>query len=74
MESIGDSLTTSITFWYKPGPQQLQEVKLPLSAKQKVSMMRNIEKMVQEALREPSEIDEVLCNIVHGRYFKKEKP
>ncbi|KAI6651776.1 Hypoxia-inducible factor 1-alpha inhibitor [Oopsacas minuta] len=71
IESLEPDLTTSITFWFKAG--SIDTISFPLSATHKVAMMRNIEKMLTEALKDPKEINELFCNIVEGRYFKEEK-
>ena len=51
----------------------MDNITFPLGASHKVVMMRNIEKMLTEALGDPKEINELFCNIVEGRYFREEK-
>ena len=50
----------------------MDNITFPLAATQKVAMMRNIEKMLTEALGDPREINELFCNMVEGRYFRQE--
>ncbi|XP_072050886.1 hypoxia-inducible factor 1-alpha inhibitor-like [Amphiura filiformis] len=60
--------TTSVTFWYKTGTLPKQ-IPYPLSSQQKVSIMRNIEKMLSECLRNPEEIGPLLHMMTDGRYY-----
>ncbi|XP_045462643.1 hypoxia-inducible factor 1-alpha inhibitor-like isoform X2 [Harmonia axyridis] len=57
--------TITVNFWYKAGPTVIQ---YPLKDHQKVSIMRNIEKMVLEVLRDPNEVGPLLRNVVLGRF------
>lgn len=67
VESLPDhGHTISVTFWYKAGP--IGNVVYPLSPQQKVSMMRNLEKMIHQALNNTDEIPEFMQNMVLGRY------
>ncbi|VDI57843.1 hypoxia-inducible factor 1-alpha inhibitor (HIF hydroxylase), partial [Mytilus galloprovincialis] len=55
VESIpNEGHTISVTFWYKGRPTP-EKVTYPLNAHQKVAMMRNIEKMIAQALNNPDE-------------------
>ncbi|ELU06865.1 hypothetical protein CAPTEDRAFT_183371 [Capitella teleta] len=66
-ESLLDGgLTTSVTFWYKAPP--VGKVEYPLKPQQKVAMMRNIEKMITEALNDQHEVAPFMRNMVLGRY------
>ncbi|CAG0883921.1 unnamed protein product [Darwinula stevensoni] len=62
----GPGHTTSINFWYKAPP--VGTIEYPLKAHQKVAMMRNVEKMVTEALRDQREVAPLFCALVLGRY------
>ncbi|XP_005092336.1 hypoxia-inducible factor 1-alpha inhibitor [Aplysia californica] len=67
VESLsGHGETISITFWYKAA--QTMKVVYPLTAGQKVAIMRNIEKMIAEALNDKSEMSPFMSNMVLGRY------
>lgn len=57
--------TITVNFWYKGGPTNLQ---YPLQDHQKVSIMRNVEKMLLEVLQDPQEIGPLLRSMVLGRY------
>lgn len=63
---LSGGLTTSVTFWYKAAP--VGKIEYPLKPHQKIAMMRNIEKMIQEALSDPREVAPFLRNMVLGRY------
>ncbi|XP_013385380.1 hypoxia-inducible factor 1-alpha inhibitor-like [Lingula anatina] len=63
---IGSGITTSITFWYKSGPTG--KIEYPLKPQQKMAMMRNIEKMITEALNSSEEVPPFMQNMVLGRY------
>ncbi|CAC5402198.1 HIF1AN [Mytilus coruscus] len=68
VESIpNEGHTISVTFWYKGRPTP-EKVTYPLNAHQKVAMMRNIEKMIAQALNNPDEVPEFMQNMVLGRY------
>uniref|UniRef100_A0A1B6JCP7 JmjC domain-containing protein n=1 Tax=Homalodisca liturata TaxID=320908 RepID=A0A1B6JCP7_9HEMI len=58
--------TVSVNFWYKAGPNG--QVTYPLKGHQKVAIMRNIEKMLAEALHDPSEVGPLLRALTLGRY------
>ncbi|XP_014677092.1 PREDICTED: hypoxia-inducible factor 1-alpha inhibitor-like [Priapulus caudatus] len=67
VESLVDSeVTVSVNFWYKGGT--VDKIEYPLSIQQKVAIMRNIEKMLLEALHDPDQMAPLLCDIVKGRY------
>ncbi|CAG9854482.1 unnamed protein product [Phyllotreta striolata] len=57
--------TITVNFWYKAGPTNLE---YPLQDHQKVSIMRNVEKMLLEVLQEPKEVGPLLRTMVLGRY------
>ncbi|CAH1793965.1 unnamed protein product [Owenia fusiformis] len=58
--------TTSINFWYKSAPTG--KIEYPLKPQQKVAMMRNIEKMITEALNNHEEVGPFMKAMVLGRY------
>ncbi|XP_047487704.1 hypoxia-inducible factor 1-alpha inhibitor-like [Penaeus chinensis] len=58
--------TVSVNFWYKGGPTE--RVEHPLKPQQKLAVMRNIEKMLLEALKDPAEVGPLLRALVIGRY------
>jgi len=58
--------TISINFWYKAGPTG--QIVYPLKDHQKVAIMRNVEKMLLEALQDPHEVGPLLRALVLGRY------
>ncbi|XP_067927867.1 hypoxia-inducible factor 1-alpha inhibitor-like [Watersipora subatra] len=67
IESLDDcGVATSINFWYKAGPTG--KIEYPLKAHQKVAMMRNIEKMITEALNNYDEVAPFMQSMVLGRY------
>lgn len=57
--------TVTVNFWYKGGPTNLE---YPLQDHQKVSIMRNVEKMLLEVLQDPKEVGPLLRTMVLGRY------
>lgn len=63
-------VTISLNFWYKsaPLPNQLQ---YPLTAQQRVAVMRNVEKMLAKALGDADEVGKLLRTMVTGRYDVK---
>ncbi|XP_071953942.1 hypoxia-inducible factor 1-alpha inhibitor-like isoform X2 [Antedon mediterranea] len=65
--AMGLGPTISVNFWYKAAGQP-KVIEYPLSTVQKVSIMRNIEKMLAEALKDSTEIGPLLHMIVDGRY------
>ncbi|KXJ08276.1 hypoxia-inducible factor 1-alpha inhibitor [Exaiptasia diaphana] len=68
IESTKDSdITTSVNFWYKAG-QTPDKISYPLSAQQKMAIMRNIERMLGEALGNHTEVGPLLNTIIKGRY------
>ncbi|KAL1139713.1 hypothetical protein AAG570_006691 [Ranatra chinensis] len=58
--------TVSVNFWYKAGPTE--KIEYPLKGYQKVAIMRNVEKMLLEALHDPQELGPLLRALVLGRY------
>lgn len=62
--------TVSVNFWYKGGPTE--KIEYPLKPRQKLAIMRNVEKMLLEALREPAEVGPLLRSLVLGRYTGEE--
>ncbi|XP_063237631.1 hypoxia-inducible factor 1-alpha inhibitor-like isoform X2 [Bacillus rossius redtenbacheri] len=58
--------TMSINFWYKAGPTG--SVTYPLKDHQKVAIMRNVEKMLVEALHDQEQVGPLLRALVLGRY------
>ncbi|XP_013775038.1 hypoxia-inducible factor 1-alpha inhibitor-like isoform X1 [Limulus polyphemus] len=62
--------TISLNFWYKAGPNLcLSDSTLyPLEGYQKMAIMRNVEKMLVEALRDVNEVGPLLRTILEGRY------
>lgn len=58
--------TVSVNFWYKTGPTG--QIVYPLQGHQKVAIMRNVEKMLLEALQNPQEVGPLLRALVLGRY------
>ncbi|KAH9488363.1 Hypoxia-inducible factor 1-alpha inhibitor [Bulinus truncatus] len=67
VESLqGHGETISITFWYKAAPTV--KVVYPLTAGQKVAIMRNIEKMIAEALNDNESMSPFMQAMVLGRY------
>lgn len=67
VESLADGgETISVNFWYISG--SVDKVEHPLSAQQKVAMTRNIEKMILQALNDPSEVPPFMKMLVLGRY------
>ncbi|CAH0546820.1 unnamed protein product [Brassicogethes aeneus] len=57
--------TITINFWFKGGPTNIE---YPLNDHQKVSIMRNIEKMLVEVLQDPKEVGPLLRTMVLGRF------
>ncbi|XP_066250308.1 hypoxia-inducible factor 1-alpha inhibitor-like [Euwallacea similis] len=57
--------TVSVNFWYKGGPTSLE---YPLKDYQKISITRNVEKMLLEVLQDPREVGPLLRSMVLGRY------
>ncbi|MBN3283178.1 HIF1N inhibitor, partial [Polyodon spathula] len=51
---LNGGITITVNFWYKGAPTP-KRIEYPLKAHQKVAIMRNIEKMLGEALGEPQE-------------------
>nr|CAB3252828.1 hypoxia-inducible factor 1-alpha inhibitor [Phallusia mammillata] len=60
-------VTVSVNFWYRSSPLP-QQIEYPISAQQRVSVMRNIEKMVGAVMGSPDEVANLLRTIVDGRY------
>jgi len=56
-----------VNFWYKGAPTP-KRIEYPLKAHQKVAIMRNIEKMLGEALGNPQEVGPLLNTMIKGRY------
>uniref|UniRef100_A0A8D8SGR9 Hypoxia-inducible factor 1-alpha inhibitor n=1 Tax=Cacopsylla melanoneura TaxID=428564 RepID=A0A8D8SGR9_9HEMI len=61
-----DDYTVSLNFWYKTKPTA--DIEYPLKGHQKVAILRNIEKMVAEALQNPDEVSHLMRALVLGRY------
>ncbi|CAL1542228.1 unnamed protein product [Lymnaea stagnalis] len=67
VESLhGHGETISITFWYKAAPTV--KVVYPLNDGQKIAIMRNIEKMIAEALNDNDSMPQFMKTMVLGRY------
>ncbi|KAK3579440.1 hypothetical protein CHS0354_028240 [Potamilus streckersoni] len=67
VESVpGHGTVISVNFWYKAGPTE--KVQYPLKAHQRVAMTRNIEKMIIQALNDPTEVAPFMQAMVLGRY------
>lgn len=49
-----------------------EKIEYPLKPRQKLAIMRNVEKMLLEALREPAEVGPLLRALVLGRYTGEE--
>lgn len=58
--------TVSINFWFKA--ESVEKIEYPLLDHHKIVIMRNVEKMLAEALHDPSEVGTMLKTIVLGRY------
>lgn len=58
--------TVSVNFWYKTG--LIEKVTYPLQGHQKMAVMRNVEKMLVEALKDVNEVGPLLRALVLGRY------
>ncbi|XP_064614715.1 hypoxia-inducible factor 1-alpha inhibitor-like [Liolophura sinensis] len=68
IESVeGHGMTISVNFWYKGGATT--KVEYPLKPQQKVAVMRNIEKMITEALNDHQEVAPFMQTMVLGRYL-----
>ncbi|XP_013890051.1 hypoxia-inducible factor 1-alpha inhibitor [Austrofundulus limnaeus] len=68
IESLLDGgVTITVNFWYKGAPTP-KRIEYPLRAHQKVAIMRNIEKMLGEALGDPQEVGPLLKTMIKGRY------
>jgi hypothetical protein len=52
--------------WFQAGPTG--QIVYPLKDHQKVAIMRNVEKMLVEALQDPHEVGPLLRALVLGRY------
>ncbi|KAG8000143.1 Hypoxia-inducible factor 1-alpha inhibitor [Nibea albiflora] len=52
---LNGGVTITVNFWYKGAPTP-KKIEYPLRAHQKVAIMRNIEKMLGEALGDPHEV------------------
>jgi hypothetical protein len=55
--------TVSVNFWYKAS--QVSKVEYPLKDHQKVAMMRNIEKIISDALNNYEEVRMRKCLVMH---------
>ncbi|XP_007897656.1 hypoxia-inducible factor 1-alpha inhibitor [Callorhinchus milii] len=64
---LNGGVTITVNFWYKGAPTP-KRIEYPLKAHQKVAIMRNIEKMLGEALGEPHEVGPLLTKMIKGRY------
>ena len=54
------------SFYFQTGP--VSGIEYPLTGSQKLTIMRNIEKMIGEALKEPADIAPFMQTMVLGRY------
>ncbi|KAI5732707.1 hypothetical protein M8J76_003276 [Diaphorina citri] len=61
-----EDYTVSLNFWYKTKPTG--DIEYPLKGHQKVAILRNIEKMVAEALQNQEEVSHLMRALVLGRY------
>ncbi|XP_018672432.3 hypoxia-inducible factor 1-alpha inhibitor [Ciona intestinalis] len=66
MEGI-PPVTISVNFWYRGSPLP-EVIEYPLSPQQRVSVMRNVEKMLAAALGDAEKVGELLRTMVEGRY------
>ncbi|GCB80251.1 hypothetical protein scyTo_0018051 [Scyliorhinus torazame] len=64
---LNGGITITVNFWYKGAPTP-KRIEYPLKSHQKVAIMRNIEKMLGEALGEPQEVGPLLNTMIKGRY------
>uniref|UniRef100_A0A7N6ADB0 Hypoxia-inducible factor 1-alpha inhibitor n=1 Tax=Anabas testudineus TaxID=64144 RepID=A0A7N6ADB0_ANATE len=64
---LSGGVTITVNFWYKGAPTP-KRIEYPLRAHQKVAIMRNIEKMLGEALGDPHEVGPLLKTMIKGRY------
>ncbi|XP_054655274.1 hypoxia-inducible factor 1-alpha inhibitor [Dunckerocampus dactyliophorus] len=64
---LNGGVTITVNFWYKGAPTP-KRIEYPLRAHQKVAIMRNIEKMLGEALGDPREVGPLLKMMIRGRY------
>lgn len=65
---LNSGTATSVTFWYKASP--VGQIARPLKPHQKMAVMRNIEKMILEALGNDDELAPFMESMVLGRYTK----
>ena len=65
VESASD-VTISVTFWHKTSP--VGKVEFPLKWHHKLTIMRNVEKMVSEAIGDTDEVIQFMQMMVNGRY------
>ncbi|XP_033124558.1 hypoxia-inducible factor 1-alpha inhibitor-like [Anneissia japonica] len=70
--AMGIGPTISVNFWYRAAMTP-KVIDYPLKDVQKVSIMRNIEKMLAEALKDTTEIGPLLHMMVDGRFKNCEK-
>lgn len=61
-----EKYSVSLNFWYKAGP--VGQVEYPIKGYQKVAIMRNVEKMLAEAMQDPEEVGTLLKTMVLGRF------
>ncbi|MCL4137518.1 UNVERIFIED_CONTAM: hypothetical protein GTU68_011038, partial [Idotea baltica] len=59
--------SVSVNFWYKVTLSK-RTIEYPLIPQHKLAIVRNIEKMLLEALKDPKEVGPLLRAIVNGRY------
>jgi len=64
---ISSEDSTAINFWHKAGSNDTQ-IEYPLKSRQKVSIIRNVEKMLLEALQDQEELSNLLHCMVDGRF------
>lgn len=70
IESLSSNATVSVNFWYKAGSNR--DISFPLEPRLKLAVMRNVEKMLSEALQDPAEVGPLLRSLVMGRYTHKD--
>lgn len=61
-------VTVSINFWYKVRNYLEESITYPLNTSQKIAIMRNIEKMITDALGDIEEVAPFMQTMVLGRY------
>lgn len=56
----------NLKFYFQAGP--VGQVEYPIKGYQKVAIMRNVEKMLAEAMQDPEEVGTLLRTMVQGRF------